>query len=365
MADVVAGRFQLLDVLASGGMGEVWRARDLRTNEVVAVKVLMQSNASGLMRFMREQGMRIHHPHVLTPLGWAGADGRVLFSMPLVDGGSVATLVGDYGPLPTRYAAELLRQLLDGVAAVHAAGIIHRDVKPQNLLLDATGFDRPRLRLSDFGVALPEDGVRLTTRATVVGTPSYLAPELRLGAEPSPAQDVYAVGMVGRELLTGVRHVPGDPEPDRPPQADPELWRLLDLLIQEDPALRPSVVEARRALDDPRHAWVEQRDIEVFNQLPDPPTDLEPTRRVLRPTASAPTPFPQTPFPETPFPQTPPPDATALPVAQPFTNAPAASVAALPAAGPAASGRRTAVAVTLIAGGLAIMVAVVAIAVLG
>lgn len=95
MGEVFAGRFDLIEPIAAGGMGEVWTARDLRDDSVVAVKLLRQSDAGGLLRFMREQGVRIHHPHVMTPLAWAGMDDRVLFSMALATGGSVSTLIGD------------------------------------------------------------------------------------------------------------------------------------------------------------------------------------------------------------------------------------------------------------------------------
>ena len=134
-----AGRYELIDQLGEGGMASVWRAWDEREGRIVAAKVLRQSDAVSLLRFVREQAVRVASPHVLTPLGWAGEDDRVLFTMPIVDGGSVATLVGDHGPLPPVLAAELLRQLLEALATVHEARLVHRDVKPANLLLAATG----------------------------------------------------------------------------------------------------------------------------------------------------------------------------------------------------------------------------------
>ena len=153
-----AGRYELIDQLGEGGMASVWRAWDEREGRIVAAKVLRQSDAVSLLRFVREQAVRVASPHVLTPLGWAGEDDRVLFTMPIVDGGSVATLVGDHGPLPPVLAAELLRQLLEALATVHEARLVHRDVKPANLLLAATGGDRPYLLLTDFGIAVDRDG---------------------------------------------------------------------------------------------------------------------------------------------------------------------------------------------------------------
>ena len=124
-------------------MGSVWRAWDLRREAYVAAKVLGQHDAATLLRFVREQSLRIEHPHVVAPHGWAADDDKVVFAMDLVRGGSVATLLGDHGPLPVPYVAVLLDQLLHGLSAVHAAGIVHRDLKPANLLLDATGTGAP------------------------------------------------------------------------------------------------------------------------------------------------------------------------------------------------------------------------------
>ena len=159
----VAGRYALLDQVGAGGMGSVWRARDTRTGELVAVKVLGQHSASLLARFVREQAVRVRHPHVVAPTGWAAEDDLVLLAMDLVPGGSVQQLLDEHGPLPVGYAARLVEQLLMALAAVHAAGLVHRDVKPANLLLDATGTGDPHLRLGDFGVAAPVADRRFTT----------------------------------------------------------------------------------------------------------------------------------------------------------------------------------------------------------
>jgi serine/threonine protein kinase len=94
VGELFAGRYEFLDPLGEGGMASVWRVWDARERRVVAAKVLRQADAVSMLRFVREQAVRVHHPHVLTPIGWAGEDDRVLFTMPIVDGGSVATLVG-------------------------------------------------------------------------------------------------------------------------------------------------------------------------------------------------------------------------------------------------------------------------------
>lgn len=204
MGDVFAGRYELIDPLGEGAGGAVWRVWDRKTEAFLAAKILRHVDATSLLRFMREQALRIHHPHVVTPLGWAGDDDRVLFTMPIMHGGSAATLVGDYGPLPDAWVARLLDQLLQALAAIHAEGIVHRDVKPANLLLDATGVGEPHARLSDFGLAIEEDAPRLTELSFVLGTPGYLAPELTSRRDsPSAATDLFAAGMTAARLRLG------------------------------------------------------------------------------------------------------------------------------------------------------------------
>src|SRR5699024_8283819 len=145
--------------------------------------------------------LRLEHPHILTPTGWAGEDDKVLFTMPIAAGGSVATLINDFGPLPVRLTAVLLDQLLAALEATHAQNIIHRDVKPANLLLDATGTSHPWLWLGDFGIAAGGDAPRLTQGPYTVGTPGYVAPEaFELGWQPTPAADLYAAGMCAVEM---------------------------------------------------------------------------------------------------------------------------------------------------------------------
>lgn len=206
MGDIFAGRYELVDPLGEGGAGVVWRVWDRREQTYLAAKVLRQVDAASLLRFIREQSVRIEHPHVLTPIGWAGEDDKVLFTMPIVRGGSVATLIGDFGPLPPRLAAVLLDQLLIALDRIHDRGVIHRDIKPANLLLDATGRGHPHLRLSDFGVAAGIDEPRLTHGPVTLGTEGYLAPECRQpGWDPDPRADLYAAGMAAVEMLTGER----------------------------------------------------------------------------------------------------------------------------------------------------------------
>ncbi len=254
MGEVFAGRYELLDPIATGGMGTVWRVHDRTAGDVKAAKMLRQADAAMLLRFVREQSVRIDHTHVVTPQSWAGVDDRVLFTMPLVRGGSVAGLLKrNGGSLPPRWIAALTDQTLQALAAVHAAGIVHRDIKPGNLLLEPTGTGHPHLRLTDFGIAVPSDEPRLTHVAMVIGTPGYMPPEQHAGADPHPSADIYALGVVVLEMLTGQRPssggVPGPVEVDALRTGRPEHDAILDVVAAAtatDPARRPTA-EALRA----------------------------------------------------------------------------------------------------------------------
>jgi len=247
MGHPVAGRYVLVDQIGSGAMGSVWRAYDIRTQAWVAAKVLSSRTSALLLRFVREQGLRIRHPHVVAPTGWAADDDDVVFTMDLVRGGTVADLLTEHGPLPMEYAAILLDQLLQALAAVHAAGVVHRDVKPANLLLEVTGRARPHLRLGDFGVAATQDAVRLTQVPGAIGTEGYMAPEQAAGAPPDPRQDLYAAGRVGIQLLTGL--APQHQAPGLEGIPDGPLAPLLAELTAADPADRPeSAALAQRRL---------------------------------------------------------------------------------------------------------------------
>ncbi|MFJ4523770.1 serine/threonine-protein kinase [Streptomyces sp. NPDC088810] len=289
MGEVFAGRYELADPIGRGGVGAVWRAWDHRRRRYVAAKVLQQRDAHSLLRFVREQGLRIDHPHVLAPASWAADDDKVLFTMDLVAGGSLVHLVNDYGPLPPAFVCTLLDQLLSGLSAVHAEDVVHRDIKPANVLLEATGTARPRLRLSDFGIAMRLGEPRLTETNLVVGTPGYLAPEQMLGAEPDFPADLFAVGLVALYLLEGAKPdakalvqyflehgTPG------PPKGIPEpLWQVVASLLQPDPADRfRTATGARKALAAAAELLPEPGPddelIEIFDQLGPLPSGFGP-----------------------------------------------------------------------------------------
>ncbi|MFE8954179.1 MULTISPECIES: protein kinase [Streptomyces] len=306
MGEVFAGRYELVDPIGRGGVGAVWRAWDHRRRRYVAAKVLLQSDAHSLLRFVREQALRIDHPHVLAPTSWAADDDKVLFTMDLVAGGSLVHLVGDYGPLPPAFVCTLLDQLLSGLAAVHAEDVVHRDIKPANVLLEATGRGRPKLRLSDFGIAMRLGEPRLTETDLVVGTPGYLAPEQMMGAEPDFPADLFAVGLVALYLLEGakpdakalIQYFADHGTPGAPQGVPEPLWQVVATLLQPDPEARfRTATGARKALAAAAELLPEPGPddelIEIFDQLgPLPPgfTEDGPEKRAsgLRPDAGGP-----------------------------------------------------------------------------
>lgn len=289
MGEVFAGRYELVDPIGRGGVGAVWRAWDHRRRRYVAAKVLQQSDAHSLLRFVREQALRIDHPHVLAPASWAADDDKVLFTMDLVAGGSLVHLIGDYGPLPPSFVCTLLDQLLSGLAAVHAEGVVHRDIKPANLLLEATGTARPRLRLSDFGIAMRLGEARLTETNLVVGTPGYLAPEQMMGAEPDFPADLFAVGLVALYLLEGakpdskalVQYFAEHGTPGAPKGIPEALWQVVAMLLQPDPqarfktatGARKALAAAAELLPDP---GPDDELIEIFDQIGPLPSEFAP-----------------------------------------------------------------------------------------
>ncbi|MFK4069442.1 serine/threonine-protein kinase [Streptomyces sp. NPDC029674] len=289
MGEVFAGRYELVDPIGHGGVGAVWRAWDHRRHRYVAAKVLQQRDAHSLLRFVREQALRIDHPHVLAPASWAADDDKVLFTMDLIGGGSLAHVIGDYGPLPPRFVCTLLDQLLSGLAAVHAEGVVHRDIKPANILLEATGAGRPHLRLSDFGISMRKGEPRLTETDYVVGTPGYFAPEQMLGAEPDFTADLFAVGLVALYLLEGakpdakalIEYFAEHGTPQAPQGVPEPLWQVIATLLQPNPQTRfRTATGARKALASAAEMLPEPGPddelIEIFDQLPPLPIGFTP-----------------------------------------------------------------------------------------
>ncbi|WP_406290182.1 serine/threonine-protein kinase [Embleya sp. NBC_00896] len=282
-----AGRFTLVDPVGAGMSGTVWRAFDHRLGGYCAAKLVRPADAGLLLRVVREQGFRLEHPHVSSPYAWV-ADGDVLIAMELFAGGSLASLIRDYGALPESYTAAILGQLLDALDHVHSVGLVHRDVKPANVLLEVTGQDVPRCLLGDFGLALPREGPRLTEAGYVVGTWGYLPPEASTGAPPDVRRDLYALGVLAWQLLSGSEDAPEEP-PTIPAGAGP-LWDLVGALAEAEPRARPE--DAAQALARLREiapglgpvtpaSTADGEPIEVFDVLGPLPEDT-PEGQVLR-----------------------------------------------------------------------------------
>jgi serine/threonine-protein kinase len=200
----VARRYELVRPLGHGAMATVDLAHDVELDRPVALKRLAENLARDedlRRRFTREARLaaRLAHPNVVRVFDVGSDEGRPFIAMEYVEGETLAELVARRGPLPTAEAATLGMQMCAGLAAAHAAGLVHRDVKPQNLLLGTDGV----LKLGDFGIAVGHEGTRLTLAGTVLGTAGYLAPEQARGEQVTAAADIYAVGAVLYELLTG------------------------------------------------------------------------------------------------------------------------------------------------------------------
>ncbi|OIJ84750.1 serine/threonine protein kinase [Streptomyces colonosanans] len=202
---LIAGRYELNTAIGRGAMGEVWRAYDQMLGRPVAVKVLLAQNddrtADSRFRLEAQTAGRLHHPHVVGVLDFGEHEGRLFLVMELVEGDSLSRVLSDDGPLPAERVARIAAQAAAGLAVAHEQGIVHRDIKPGNLLLDADGT----VKIGDFGIArfMDDPSAALTATGQIVGTSLYIAPERALGKPAGPASDVYSLGCVLYQLLTG------------------------------------------------------------------------------------------------------------------------------------------------------------------
>ncbi len=250
--DVINQRYELLDPLGSGGMAFVWRARDIRLDRPVAVKLIAPQFAQDpefLVRFFSEgqSVARINHPNVVSVLDFGEVESRPFLVIEYVAGGSLTEAFED--PLVPERALELVAEAARGAGAAHALGIVHRDIKPPNILMT----ERGHAKLADFGIASIAGGEKLTATGAAIGSPHYVSPEQVSGRQPVPASDVYSLGVVLYELLTGqklfehtnvtalaIAHIEEEPEP---PSAsvggvDPALDALVLRCLEKDPADR-------------------------------------------------------------------------------------------------------------------------------
>ena len=251
-AEVLASRYRLESLIASGGMGAVWRAVDLVLDRPVAVKLLpaeLAQHPDTVARFRAEarHAAGLSHPAIaqVYDFGEGSGDNPAFIVMELIDGPPLTDLIARR-PLPPDEVLDVIAQVAGGLAIAHAAGVVHRDIKPGNLLIDRAGL----VKITDFGVAYAVGSAPLTRAGTLIGTPAYLAPERIAGQPAGPASDLYSLGMVAYECLAGRVPFTGTAMeialahrlqslPPLPASIPPELDRLITDLTARDPAHRP------------------------------------------------------------------------------------------------------------------------------
>jgi serine/threonine protein kinase len=237
-----------------GGMGEVYRAEDLRLGQVVAIKFLpeqLSSDVAALGRFHSEVRIsrQVSHPNVCRVFDIGDVDGQLFLTMEYVDGEDLASVVRRIGRLSPDKAAEIARQICAGLAAAHDRGVIHRDLKPANVMLDGSG----KIRITDFGLASIAASIQgAEARA---GTPAYMAPEQLAGKEVTAKSDIYSLGLILYEILTGKRAYDEASLPElikkreegtltNPSKLvrdlDPLIEKVILRCLENDPARRPT-----------------------------------------------------------------------------------------------------------------------------
>ncbi len=267
--EILAGRFRILRFISRGGMGEVYAAEDLQLGGLIAVKTILPNFAlrPGIVeRFRREisLGLRITHPNVCRIFDLEthrSESGEVLFlTMELLEGETLESWIRRHGAVSTKTAAPIVLQILEGLKAAHRVGVIHQDFKPSNVFLVTEPNGATRAVVMDFGLALLADASKDAFAADVAGTPQYMAPEQLEGRGSSVASDIYSVGVVLYELITGQKPFPAASK-SRPPrrtkdkllsprQHTPEIdehWEQAILqCLSRDPKDRPASVDALR-----------------------------------------------------------------------------------------------------------------------
>ncbi len=294
-------RYQLDEVIGSGGMGEVWRAHDSVLARDVAVKVLKRDavdDAAALERLRIEARLAgsLQHPNVVGVLDYgeeASSEGGTAvlpcLVMPLIDGRTLSDRLRDSGPMTPAETMRMVADVADGLSAAHLAGIVHRDLKPGNIMQDASG----RSMILDFGIARSSDASPLTSTGTIVGTTDFISPEQASGRTATASSDLYSLGVVAYCCLTGkapfhrtaavaiaLAHV-NEPPPPLPDSIPAGVRALIMRMLAKDPADRPAdaaeVRDAARALadtliDDPTAGSLAPATAAIPLPVDDPPT---------------------------------------------------------------------------------------------
>ncbi|MCA1616292.1 MAG: serine/threonine protein kinase, partial [Acidobacteria bacterium] len=251
----LAGRYRVVGLLGRGGMGEVYRADDLKLKQPVALKFLperLSGDAASLARFYQEVSVarQISHRHVCRVYDVGESGGLHFISMEYVRGEELSSVIKRFGRLPHDKAVEIARQLCAGLAAIHERGVLHRDLKPANVMVD----ERGDVRITDFGLAALAEEVR--GREASAGTPAYMSPEQLAGGELTARSDLYSLGLVVYELFTGRRafdartldellslrasaSTPASPS-SLVKDLDPLVERVIERCLEKEPGLRPA-----------------------------------------------------------------------------------------------------------------------------
>ena len=249
----LSGRYTLTERIAAGGMGEVWAAIDTVLGRAVAIKVLhpaLSQESSFAERFRAEarHTASLHHPSIATVFDYGEDDGTAYLVMELVVGQPLSQIIADRGPLSAQETVSILVQAASALEAAHQGGVVHRDIKPANILITSDGT----AKLTDFGIARAIDAAPLTQTGQVLGTAQYLSPEQALGRSATASSDIYSLGVVGYEMLTGKRpfdsgtavatalaHVNQSPPP-LPATIPSGVRDLIAAALAKDPADRPA-----------------------------------------------------------------------------------------------------------------------------
>ncbi|GAB3881065.1 serine/threonine-protein kinase [Microbispora bryophytorum subsp. camponoti] len=249
---VLGGRYRLTSPIAAGGMGEVWRAEDELLGREVAVKLLgrhVAGDATFRDRFRSEARITagLTDPGIAQVFDYGETDGVAYLVMELVRGEPLSAILARNGVLGPDVTLDLVEQTARGLHAAHRAGVIHRDVKPGNLLVTETG----QVKITDFGIARALEAAPLTATGTILGTAQYISPEQASGTTLTPASDIYSLGVVAYECLTGrppftaenpvalaLRHL-NDTPPPLPGNVPAPVAALVTAMLAKDPAARP------------------------------------------------------------------------------------------------------------------------------